>query len=881
MNQIKQKTDYILVTALVISVFFGASISFGFRVMGIVITLFRFAIPLIFAAFVYRAYTKKRLHFESLEKSFLVLLFVWFTYAVILMFFHGFVTDKDAIRELLQLVLQFFIAFCVLLAIKVEGMEECIFKLCQISILSITVLGIFEIITGIHLSTSSYYNFSAVANSSAGMPSVATGIFFNENDYCACLALFSPLFFPRIGKKLWANALGVLELSLIEFILLKDDAVICIFAIVLGLVIYSIATTVKYRWLIVGAVYAYGLEKLIMIFSLKRRNNGLGSEVFEQFSGVNTKTGSAYVRMNTYITEFTHTLSETKGFGYGPYGVNKFLMPFDHNYVLSNPHSLWLEIIGNYGIGIFIFFVTICVLSLGTMIVCGKKDDRIRAVLIPMDIIFVIVGFASSNYIGMAYWWIVIALSVAYASKLLIEGGEKNKIKKKYIIAPIMLLICLIGGAYMALTSSYIRYKFQLPLKPSFETEASYKFDRITDKGVSKVKVRLDEKELKTLDVKDGAFSYEMNLAGLENGWHHYLYSYYAADGKDVGHEGYFVNKLDAKNSVLIPEEYIINGRYFNKGMHVKISDFYLNDNLSKSEYSATGAYWLPDETTDKNVDQRVKLDKNGVPKIIAGDDKFEYDTELVTSYALMWYTEAIEKRSKEAEAKFFSCAKWLIEHQKADGSIPTMLGSRYREDAINSGWISAKAQGKALSVFSRAYSLTSDANFLQAGEKALNFLNEKCLVNFDFSNDKQHAIMEYLNKDGGFSYYEDVSGLGPHYRLDTQLYVLIGLYDWSQIDSTNSSSKFAADNFKKGVKMLKKTLPLYDMNGYLASDLMPFSDQKLIALDTDDKFIKVIVMLKAVSEISGDEYIKSLYDRYSSYIRNDFYKQSDKLLNQ
>lgn len=70
MNQIKQKTDYILVTALVLSVFFGASISLGFRVIGIVITLFRLAIPLLFAAFVYRAYSKKRLRFESLEKPF-------------------------------------------------------------------------------------------------------------------------------------------------------------------------------------------------------------------------------------------------------------------------------------------------------------------------------------------------------------------------------------------------------------------------------------------------------------------------------------------------------------------------------------------------------------------------------------------------------------------------------------------------------------------------------------------------------------------------------------------------------------------------------------------------------------------------------------------
>ena len=74
--------------------------------------------------------------------------------------------------------LQFSIALCVLLAVKIEGMENRIFLFCKVSIVALTLLGIFEIVTGNHLSTSSYYNVSAMANSSSGIPSVATGIFF-------------------------------------------------------------------------------------------------------------------------------------------------------------------------------------------------------------------------------------------------------------------------------------------------------------------------------------------------------------------------------------------------------------------------------------------------------------------------------------------------------------------------------------------------------------------------------------------------------------------------------------------------------------------------------------------------------------------------------
>lgn len=137
---------------------------------------------------------------------------------------------------------------------------------------------------------------------------------------------------------------------------------------------------------------------------------------------------------------------------------------------------------------------------------------------------------------------------------------------------------------------------------------------------------------------------------------------------------------------------------------------------------------------------------------------------------------------------------------------------------------------------------LTGDERYLEAGEKALGFLNEKCLRNFDGSIDKQSAFTDYLGKDGKFAYYEDYSNLTPHYRLDTQLYVLIGLYDWSQLDAPNSSKQIAKESYDKGVEMLKRTLPIYDLNGYLTGDLMHLSEGQLVALDSDDKFAKCIV---------------------------------------
>ena len=78
---------------------------------------------------------------------------------------------------------------------------------------------------------------------------------------------------------------------------------------------------------------------------------------------------------------------------------------------------------------------------------------------------------------------------------------------------------------------------------------------------------------------------------------------------------------------------------------------------------------------------------------------------------------------------------------------------------------------------------------------------------------------------------------------------------------------------------MIKRTLPLYDLNGYLTGDLMHLSEGQLVALDSDDKFAKCIVMLKAIYEQSGDEKIKDFYEKYSNFMIDEFYKQHDVLL--
>ena len=101
-------------------------------------------------------------------------------------------------------------------------------------------------------------------------PQKATGIFFNENDLSVCLTLFTPLFFPLKNKGYKINVFYIIILSVIEFILLKNDSMICFFSLLVGIVLYAIFYGIKYKWIFVSLTYFYLLEKLIFFLSISR-----------------------------------------------------------------------------------------------------------------------------------------------------------------------------------------------------------------------------------------------------------------------------------------------------------------------------------------------------------------------------------------------------------------------------------------------------------------------------------------------------------------------------------------------------------------------------------------------------------------------------------
>lgn len=224
-------------------------------------------------------------------------------------------------------------------------------------------------------------------------------------------------------------------------------------------------------------------------------------------------------------------------------------------------------------------------------------------------------------------------------------------------------------------------------------------------------------------------------------------------------------------------------------------------------------------------------LDDQGViKKFIKGDNY--YHPVVICQYALLNYTKWINSKSKVFFNKFIRQADWLVENQnkKKVGSLE--FGVWYYDFDFPSGgmkapWVSAMAQGQAISVLSRAYETTKEDRYLKAVDLALN----------SFEIDISQGGVRYL-KDNNV-YYEEYPPTNPTKNILTSknikgqseqtlngfIFSLWGLFDFFKL----TGSEKAKTLFEEGVITLKRNIKKYDLGYYSAYDQTNFRPQNLI----------------------------------------------------
>lgn len=219
-------------------------------------------------------------------------------------------------------------------------------------------------------------------------------------------------------------------------------------------------------------------------------------------------------------------------------------------------------------------------------------------------------------------------------------------------------------------------------------------------------------------------------------------------------------------------------------------------------EYSASGAY-LDYRLGMYSESERVKFDQAGLPMVKSGTE-FYYNPVTLGQFALSAHADNAEI--------FLKVADKLVELQDVDGAFRYYFAFRHYTNSANyaPGWVSGMAQGVILSALSRAYLISNDERYLDAGKKAFDFLQVK----------HPHGPMTdlgYLKVEWSDKIFFQEYLTEPHvYTLNGYMFTLLGIYDWANV----TKSEDAKILFEKGFDTLLTILPFYDMGNFSAYDL-------------------------------------------------------------
>ena len=412
------KHDGKVLAGLVLTFVAFASIipDIGFRIttMGFVWTLYRFVIPvsLVFAFVLCegKSFIKKS------SMSFYMTMFMgfWVVYGIALLLISQYSDKHAGIIELLSLTNGLLVFVIVsMIGITEDGFNK-ISKAIVFSLNALLLLAFFEIITAKHLPTSFFYDTEANAFNGIS-PHSATGFMYNVNDFSAMITCLFPVVLVCWKSPLrWVSTLAIMAVNMV------NDSTSCNLAIIACLMFYFITNDqigqgrrFIRKALVIAAALAAAFIVLFGQSILGNRNDILGS-LSRQVTNLRNSNGSLWKRVTIYKDSFS-AFFNSRFIGLGPSSFTNYFTRHPSASPLVNPHALLVEILFEYGIIIFVWFLVMLVKIFKKALHCYNRDnDRENKkqfmMIMMIVIVYFIVGFAPSSFLGYAYQWLILAL---------------------------------------------------------------------------------------------------------------------------------------------------------------------------------------------------------------------------------------------------------------------------------------------------------------------------------------------------------------------------------------------------------------------------------------------------------------------------------------
>lgn len=230
-------------------------------------------------------------------------------------------------------------------------------------------------------------------------------------------------------------------------------------------------------------------------------------------------------------------------------------------------------------------------------------------------------------------------------------------------------------------------------------------------------------------------------------------------------------------------------------------------DLISKKEINLIKPYPLQ----SRRIIENIPVDSNGVAVVNYGGNLGKrYNPVSICKYAHSLYVNYYHTKDKKYKKSFMIQVKWLVENQKIKNGIGVWeYNFENKSFKATPPWISAMAQGLAISVFSEAYSLTKKDEYIKKAYLALK--------SFQKSIDQGGVVSYWPNGD---IWYEEVATEGGNKILNGFIYSLAGIYDFYKLTDFEEAKRI----LDKGFKSLNNHIHQYDI-GYISRySLLPYN---------------------------------------------------------
>lgn len=379
---------------------------------------YRILLPLLWFIFATGVLLQGRINISHIKvKPYLQFLALWLVYAVLSLAWAA--SKADAIRDIIFLFMAVSVIFFVVYYFSNAKDIKRFYYLWLAVLGGLLLVGIWEHLTGQHLSVSGFYG-----ETRARFMFMPTAVFHNSNDFATYLALSIPFLFAliRYRRSILTRSVGLVGLFASLYLLLETSSRANYLAVVLEfafLFTFLFKLKAKLRATILG-----GLLILALVIALPGPMESITGTISEQMESITSPWsltyGSTGVRINLIKNSLVF-LGRTAGFGVGAGNAEYWMANFrvyDTRGIL-NPHNWWDEVLVDYGIFIFAGYI---LFYLGLIVglyrihrhLGNRTEKMICEALLAALVGFFLASISSSSIMAFKPQWFLFAFALAF-----------------------------------------------------------------------------------------------------------------------------------------------------------------------------------------------------------------------------------------------------------------------------------------------------------------------------------------------------------------------------------------------------------------------------------------------------------------------------------